>query len=426
MQGIPIIRLKRLKRTALLAGVGALVAGASVLGSAQAQAAIGSQPGALSLNPTTGPVTQAGIKYTTTTACPTGFNGSGIVRIVDPGTGATASIAPANNAVTTPFTGTFNGTFALAEAEFPDIVGATSEVTVICFAGASGQGASEPVQSAFVAISTDGNTYTETANGGPAATTTTLTASPNPATVGQTVNLKATVSDGGSTPAGTVQFETGGSDIGGPVTTVNGVASTTTTASATGTVTLTAVFTPTDATAFSASTGTASLVINPAAANSGTEPLAVTVPAEGSFTLTVGTGTVSLAVSTDGSTGTGALNPVSVSDTRNTFPGWSVSGQDSDWTGTGTAQGGTISGNQLGWSPTSTTLANAVTLGPVVTPAAPGLGTTAAVLASVHAGNGNGFGTSTFGANLTLDIPASTPAGPYTSTLTVTAVTSNP
>jgi len=90
------------------------------------------------------------------------------------------------------------------------------------------------------------------------------------------------------------------------------------------------------------------------------------------------------------------------------------------------AAGGVISGNQLGWAPTSTTLAQGVTLGPVVTPAAPGLGTTAAVLASVHAGTGNGFGTSAFGAGLNLAIPPASPAGPYTSTLTVTAVTSNP
>jgi hypothetical protein len=40
-----------------------------------------------------------------------------------------------------------------------------------------------------------------------------------------------------------------------------------------------------------------------------------------------------------------------VTDTRNYYPGWSVSGQDSNWTGSGTAAGFTISGNQLGWTP---------------------------------------------------------------------------
>ena len=65
-------------------------------------------------------------------------------------------------------------------------------------------------------------------------------------------------------------------------------------------------------------------------------------------------------------------------------------------------------------------------LGDPVTAAAPGLGTTPATLASVHAGLGNGFGTSTLGANLSLVIPPTAPAGPYTSGLTVSAVTSNP
>lgn len=427
MKGIPIIRLKRLKRTALLAGVTALVAAGSVLGATHANAAVvGTQAGALSFSPSTGPVTNSGITYASTSACPSGFQGSGVVRIVDPGSGAVANLSPVNNSVATPFNGTFNGTFSLAEAVFSDIVGTTSEVAVYCFSGPSATGSSEPVQYTFVSISADGSTYTETNSSGPGATTTMLTASPSPATVGQTVTLTATVTDGGSTPAGTVQFEVGGTAIGTPVTTANGVASTTTTFSAAGTESLSAVFTPTDTTAFSASTGTASLTVQTAAANSGTEPLAVTVPAVGSFTLTVGTGTVNLTVSADGATGTGVLNSVTVSDTRNTYPGWSVSGQDSNWTGSGSAAGGTISGNQLGWVPTSTTLATGVTLGPTVTPASPGLGSAAAVLASVHAGNGNGFGTSTFGANLTLAIPSTTPAGPYTSSLTVTAVTSNP
>jgi len=91
---------------------------------------------------------------------------------------------------------------------------------------------------------------------------------------------------------------------------------------------------------------------------------------------------------------------------------------------TGTAAGGTFSGNQLGWQPTDTALAPGVTLGSAVTAAAPGLGT-AAVLASAPHGLSNGYGTSTLGANLTLLIPPTAPAGPYTSGLTVSAVTSN-
>jgi hypothetical protein len=59
-----------------------------------------------------------------------------------------------------------------------------------------------------------------------------------------------------------------------------------------------------------------------------------------------------------------------------------------------------------------------------VAPAAPGLGTTAAVLASAHAGSG--FGTSTLGANLTLAIPVEAAAGDYTGSLIVDAVTTLP
>ena len=39
---------------------------------------------------------------------------------------------------------------------------------------------------------------------------------------------------------------------------------------------------------------------------------------------------------------------------------------------------------------------------------------------------GNGYGTTTLGAGLTLAIPPTAPPGPYTSALTITIVTSNP
>jgi len=220
-----------------------------------------------------------------------------------------------------------------------------------------------------------------------------------------------------------VQFEAGGNDIGPPVA-VNsaGVATLTTSFAAVGAQSLSAVFTPSDTASYISSTGTLLLIVQTAAPNSGTEVLILPVPASGSFTLTVAPGTVNLTVA--GTNAIGALNPITVSDTRNTYPGWSVSGQAADFTGSGTAAGATISGNQVGWMPTDTSLATGATLGGTVTPVAPGLGTTAATLASAHAGFG--FGTSALGANLTLAIPAATEAGAYTSSLTVTAVTTLP
>jgi len=255
----------------------------------------------------------------------------------------------------------------------------------------------------------------------PATTTTsvTFTASPNPAAVDTPVKLTATITAAdGTRPAGKVQFEVGGTAIGSPAgVTSLGIASTTTTFSSPGLVSLSAVYTPTSSN-YSGFTATYTELVTGPYFND--EPVTVTVPSMGSFTLTVATGSVTLTVS--GSNAAGALNPITVSDTRNTYPGWSVSGQAANFLGSGTAAGQTIAGNQLGWMPTEESLATGVTLGPTVAPGSPGLGTTAAILASATAPNG--FGTSVLGANLTLAIPALAAAGPYTGSLTVTAVTS--
>jgi hypothetical protein len=93
-------------------------------------------------------------------------------------------------------------------------------------------------------------------------TTTTLTANPNPATVGVSTTLTAT-----ETPAtaGTVEFENGTTDLGSAAVNASGVATLATTFSAAGAQSLSAVFSPTDTTDYSGSTGTLSLTVNPAA-----------------------------------------------------------------------------------------------------------------------------------------------------------------
>ena len=260
---------------------------------------------------------------------------------------------------------------------------------------------------------------------GAVATTTALVASPNPATGGQAVTLTAGVAraSGSAAPTGSVVFSVGGTAIGAPVTlNSSGIASTTTTFATPGAEALSATYTPTDPTAFAPSTGTLSLSVNPAP-NSGEIPLAVTDPPAGSFALTVDTTDV-VTLTVSGSAATAATTPITVSDTRNTYPGWAVSGQDTGFAGSGPATGGSIAGDQLGWAPTATALGAGVALGPAVTPAGPGLDTTPGVLAYAHAGQG--FGTSALGADLTLDIPAATAAGPYSSSLTITAITAYP
>ena len=283
-------------------------------------------------------------------------------------------------------------------------------------------GIAEPAQPAFAAEQHDAMAQCEN-------TAITLTASPNPVTVGQTVTLTAAVTSarGTATLAGTVQFKVGGTDIGAPVALdSSGVATTTTTFAAAGKDKLSAVFTPADHRAFNASSRTLIVTVLSSGTPppSGAVPLAAQVPAAGAFTFTVDTtDTVTLTVS--GNSATAATTPITVSDSRNNVPGWSVSGQAADFTGSGTAAGASISGNQLGWTPTSTgTLPQGVTLGGTVAPGAPGLGATPAGLASAQAGSGSG--TSTLGANLTLAIPATAVAGPYAGSLTVTAVTTAP
>ena len=170
MKGMPIVRLKRLKRTAVLLGAGTLVAGASLLGATQAHAALGTHPGTITLNPATGPTSTTGITYHTTIPCPAGNTGSANVRIVDPATSQQAALAPNNNAVTAPFSGTFNATFALAAQQFPDIIGKTSKIVVQCFSGASGTGTAVAVMDTFVTIDAAGSTYTISSSGGTTAT----------------------------------------------------------------------------------------------------------------------------------------------------------------------------------------------------------------------------------------------------------------
>jgi hypothetical protein len=165
----------------------------------------------------------------------------------------------------------------------------------------------------------------------------------------------------------------------------------------------------------------------PAAPQSaGSMAVTVAVPQTGMLTVTVSTGAIDLALqgATAPLVATGSLNTVTVTDTRNTVPGWSVSGQDTAFTGSGTAASSSIPGDELGWAPSGTVPAGA-TLGPSVAPgASPGLADAAQVLAS--AAPGAGMGTASVSATLTLDIPATAHAGPYTGTLTITYLISGP
>jgi hypothetical protein len=145
-----------------------------------------------------------------------------------------------------------------------------------------------------------------------------------------------------------------------------------------------------------------------------------TTVAPGGLTISVADGTVVLPTPTLASSGdvletSGALGAVTVTDTRATAPGWNVTAQVTDFTGTA----GTVDGDGLGWTPhvTSTSNGQTVTAGGAV---APGQGLGGAQLATSP--SGASLGTATLDADLDLELPTNTAPGTYTATLTLTAI----
>ncbi len=436
---------RRLRRGAVVLGALGVTAGLAVMTAGVALAGVGAEPGDLELL-SSGTVITSGLltstpTWATTTACPSGFQGSAAITEYTL-TGVEGSlISGVVVAPTSPFSGELDGSVGALLDTAPVSISATSpgtsEWVVQCYTAAGATGSFENEQSIFVTVASGATSFTLSSTP-PAqtATTTTLTASPaNPVGSGASVTLTASVSAAdGTTPAGTVQFEADGTDIGSAVAVNAGgtAASATTpftapTTSSSISEPLTAVFTPTSA-SYASSTGSYTLnVVNSSVQTAGAIPVSVTVPATGSLTVTVSTSAITLTVTgtTAPLTAQGTLNTVSVSDTRNTVPGWSVSGQDTAFTGSGTAAGASIPGDDMGWAPTCATLADGATCGSTVDPgASPGLADAAQVLAS--AAPGDGTGSSSLSAALTLDIPASALAGAYTGTLTITYLETGP
>ncbi len=429
MKGIPTMRLKpsRVGRMALIVGATGAIAGASLLGATVAKAApaaLGSGPG-LTFTPSSGSTSLLGSAVTyNSPACPSGFQGSAILRAVN-SDGSTYSVSGNNLSVATPFSGTLLSTISLLAIQQNGDIGAggTQEILVQCYSGANATGSvSNYVNLANgITWSADGTSWTTAAGPTTTPTTTTLTASPSPASTGQTVTLTATVTATGGTPTGTVSFTVGGSAIGSPVTLdATGKATTTTTFTNPGTVQLAASYTPTGTTfGASASGNVAENVAGPLS-----EPITLTIAQSGTFNVTVASGTVTLAPASNGATAAGVANPVTVLDSRNFFPGWSVSAQANNFTESTTVKPGQIAASELGWTPTGT-LTDA-TLGPVVAPTTTTTGglSAAQVWASAAAGHG---GTATAGdqisANLLLNIPAGSPAATYGSALSISYTT---
>jgi hypothetical protein len=428
------------RKVALLSAAIA-VAGLSLLGVTPASALLGTQPGTLIINPG-GTSTTLGVPeplttvptWSTTIACPSTANASAKLLMVN-SDGVTLTAWSANiNGASTPLTNktviasTSVGVF---ETLGGYSAGQTAELVVQCYTGASGTGTAVPYEDAFITFNTDNATYAIGAVfPGPVTPTVTLTATPNPVQVGISVTLTATIT-WNNTPvtSGSVQFESNGTAIGAPVA-VNssGVATTTTTFTGTGgTLALTAAFQTGNVAFTKATSNTVSeTVTNPLA---GGELITVTVPPSGSFAFS-GPANATVALTQSGLTATGTMMPVTVTDNRtglapqnppaslasgyNGFPGWSVVGQATDFTDPASQPAGDIPAADFNWTPTNPASGD-FALG---APTTAGLGT-AQFLAG--AAQGHGSGTFGLGANLSLNIPASAPAGAYSSTLTLTA-----
>jgi hypothetical protein len=429
-------------RKALLLGATVAIAGVSLIGGAGvANAVLGTVHGAVTINPGTGPLTTVPT-WSTTQGCPTGFQGSLKLQMVNAdGTTLTSWSANVNGAAN-PVTNVptvLNTAVGDFEGLGGFVAGQTTELVVQCTSGASGTGSVQFVMDTFITFNTDNTTYSTSATppAGPVTPTVTVSATPSTAQVGTSVTLTATVTaNSAAVTTGTVQFSANGSAVGTPVAVnASGMASTSTSFTAAGTQSITAAYQTGNASLFNNATSTTPFTLtittsNPLAVS---EIITVTVPPQGTFTFATADGasnpTVPLTVSgTTSLTGTGSIDPVKVTDSRtglapnpavpslvngfSGFPGWSVVGQATDFSNPNSHPAGTIPVTALSWTP-------APAQGDYVPGGqATGLGT-AQVLGS--AATGHGQGTSTLGAGLSLAIPASAPAGAYTSTLTLTA-----
>lgn len=109
----------------------------------------------------------------------------------------------------------------------------------------------------------------------------------------------------------------------------------------------------------------------------------------------------------------GSLPAITVEDTRTASTGWTLNGKASAFA----SSAGTFPGSALGWAPSATAQpGSTITTGGSVAAGDPGLGESRTLAGTSAAGSG------TLGAALQLLVPAGTPAGSYTSTLTITAI----
>lgn len=325
----------------------------------------------------------------------------------------------------------FDGTTALNATPIAVNAGSASYQTSSLAVG------THSITAAFTSTDPNFSSSTSTASSyvvnqaGPVSTTTSLVTTPGSGQVqGGNVNLTANVSPAGA--AGSITFLDGTTTL-GTVAVANGAAVFNTTTLALGSHTLSASFTPTNTTAYGPSASPAvPFAVTKYVPPTTTETITTTVDA-GSLNISVPTGQVSLPDPVLNSSGTlfttsGSLETVTVTDNRAGNPGWTASGLATAFSQTGGSV--QISAENLGWTPGTPTgsAGQTLTTGPTVAPAngvAASDNGNAGLAQSrtlVSASAGAGLGTAKIGASLALNVPTTTTAGTYQSTLTLTVI----
>jgi hypothetical protein len=170
-----------------LAGVA--VAGGALLGVCATQAAqavpaaMGNDPGTVNLNPASGP-TSSTPAWSTTVACPSGFQQSATFKEVHADETTTNLIAPIVNRTAAPFSGTLQASIAQIKSAGGIPNGGTQELFVTCYSAYSGTGNAQNYMNIYITYSADGTSYTTTTrpstSGGGAALTSSGSPAPSP------------------------------------------------------------------------------------------------------------------------------------------------------------------------------------------------------------------------------------------------------
>ncbi|GLW93656.1 Ig-like domain-containing protein [Actinokineospora globicatena] len=403
----------------------ALVAAMTVTGTAAAEPA---RPRVLGVLATYAPygTADAAPRFRTMAPCPTGSDG---YDVVVNGPGLTNAVAAPRTDVGVSTTRTFD---AVLTSTFRDIAAAHGTALEVSRYTVSAR-CLDLFTGGVLGVFRVDVVFTTPTRWRPAPTAPTLAMAITPGDVvaeGTPVTLSAVVSPTGM--YGTVEFLDGTTPISAPMPYPGGNYTVTTSALTPGLHTLTTRFTSTFAS--DGPGASTSLILQVVAVGGVTAGQNITTEVlAGELLISLAPQGVVLpapVMSPDGSllTTSGSLNPITVTDTRAGNPGWTISGQVSDFT----SGSNRINGANLGWVPglLSAAAAQTIQVGSAIPPAAaigpgqvPAAGsglTSARTLATGAAGRGNG--TATVTALLVLNVPTSTVEGTYAATLTLTAI----